>query len=94
VVGILVVFSIVGAVVGCRSRRLFAGFFESTYDACVIVAQVVAWGLVVFDCVVWVHVVCCVVGGAVGFSVRHAAGCSCINLLQLLVLGLLVSVPV
>ena len=55
--GIMVVFFVVGAVVGCRSRRLFADFFESSYESCVIVGRAVTWGLLVVICVVWVHAV-------------------------------------
>ncbi len=71
------------AVVGCRSRRLFTGFFASSYEACILDVHVVAWVMLIFDCVVWVRAVCWVVGGAVVFCVRHAAGCSGIILLHL-----------
>ncbi len=69
-VGIFVVFSVVGAVVGCRCRRLFAGFLESTHEACVsvvlaVVVPAVVWGLLVAGCVVWVNVVCWVLWEAV-----------------------------
>ena len=69
-VGILVVFSVVGAVVGCRCRRLFTGFLESTYETCVsfalaVVVPAVVWGLFVAGCVVWVNAICWVLWGAV-----------------------------
>ncbi len=51
------VFSCVGAVVGCRSRRLLTGSSKSTYEACVAAVLAVAWGLLVADCVVWVQAI-------------------------------------
>jgi hypothetical protein len=62
VVGNLVVFSVVGAVVGCRCRRLFAGSLKSTYEtfvsvALAVVVPAVVWGLFVAGCVVWVNAV-------------------------------------
>ena len=61
-VGNLVVFSVVGAVGGCRWRRLFAVFLESTYEtfvsvALAVVVPAVVWGLLVAGCVVWVNAV-------------------------------------
>ncbi len=87
-------FSCVGAVVGCRSRRLFTGVFELSHETCGAAVQSVEWGLLIGDCVVWVHADCWVVGGAVVFSVRHTAGCSSIIYLHLLFFKLLVCVPV
>ena len=90
---IVVVFSAVGAVVGCRSRRLFTGFFELSYETCGAAVESIEWGLLIGDCVVWVHAVCWVVGGAFVFSVRHKAVCSSIIFLHLLVFKLIVCVP-
>ncbi len=69
-------------------------FFESSYEACDAAVQAVAWGLSIAGCVVWVHAICWLLGGAVVFRVQHRSGLSSIICLHLLVFKCLACSPI
>ncbi len=75
---------------------MFTGFlFESAYESCDSAVQAVAWGFSIAGCVVWVHVICWLSGGAVDSRVRHQSVLSSIIIFShLLVFKLLACSPV
>ena len=67
VFGITVVFSLFGALVGLRCRRLLAGFAELSYEARIASVRSVDWGLSVGGGVLCVRGVRWVRGGGCSF---------------------------